>query len=604
MKNIRKIIAIMAAVLMLCAMVPFATVAAADEPTVQISVVNMDEEPIAELNAGDEFKVIVNLLNIPDPGLIGVKVKVDIDSDVFELPAYFDEDEEAWLPQIEVGSKYNASSNKYITFPQIDEEAGVAKACLVLYTRGTASSGLKNEHFFTATLKVKDDAVSGTYDLNAVNLQFSMYGGATAPTFATENASVVVNGVEDPGCKHEYFYACDKICMLCYEETNPDADHNIIHAEAKPATCTELGNKEHWYCEHCGAAWLDEDLLLFTNLMSVRIPYAHEFTDDCDADCNICGYVLEQPLHDRAYACSTECSACGATIEATIPHNFEYACSASCGYCGIANPDAVDHTFVDGFCSECGEMDPYACFHEYFYPCDQYCMNCFELTNPDATHTLTHVEAVEATCQMPGNIEYWTCADCGSCWDNEQCAGIPLNRMNVITFADHTYDDDADLDCNVCGEIREVDITIVVLTDLGTSACKEVTGLAFKFAVRASNVIVENFNEYVSGSVNPYDEGDCSLVRMGAVVSNVEGAALNLDSLDGAIVKDVNAKYLLDTNSEDGEIAFAVRIINIPNVGKNASISACPYFIYEMDGVENVFYGDVVTDTYNSALNG
>ena len=558
----KKLLAILLSVLMLCTMIPFATVSAADEATIQVYV----EE--TELNAGDEFEVTVNLLNIPEPGLIAALVQLDWDEDALEIVTYYDEDEEDYFNMIEVGDKYNASSGKYMSF-------GPAGTCNLTYKRPTAKENQTRyeEHFFTATFKVKDDAVSGDYTitLKGYNPKNFVRYGNLATDFAIEAATFTVNGTE-PVCEHKYTYECDKICALCGEETrpeaehtyfyacdqycqecgektNPRADHNIIHAEAKPATCTELGNIEYWYCEHCDAAWLDEDLYLFTSLMAVRIPYAHEFTDDCDADCNICGLILEQPLHERAFACSTECSACGAAIEPTVPHDFEYPCSASCSYCGIANPDVVDHNFVDGYCSVCGEMDAGFCIHEYWYPCDQYCMYCGELTNPDATHV---------------------------------------------------YDDDDDLECNSCGAIREIDITINVLIHTGISACADVDGLAFSFAVNVSTANVQNLNEFVSGSI----KGDYPLLRMGAVVSNVEGAQLDLDSVDGKVIKDVNAKLLMDADGTDGQIAFAVRIKNIPNVGKGIAISAHPYFVYEMDGVEYVAYGDVVSGTYNNALNG
>ncbi len=78
------------------------------------------------------------------------------------------------------------------------------------------------------------------------------------------------------------------------------------------------------------------------------------------------------------------------------------------------------------------------CEHEYFYPCDAFCMLCGELTNPEAAHNILHVEAVEAPCGGMGNIEYWYCSDCGSCWDNANGTGMPLNMMSVKTFKDHT----------------------------------------------------------------------------------------------------------------------------------------------------------------------
>ena len=557
----KKLLAILLSVLMLCTFIPFAAVSAADEATIEIYV----EE--TELNAGDEFEVTVNLLNIPEPGLIGALVELDYDHDVMDLVWNWDEDEEDYLPAIEVGSKYNASSNKYISF-------GPQGTCLVNYMRSTATEKQVRyeEHFFTATFKIKDDAVSGNYTIGILDYspKNMVSYGIVATNFAIEAATFTVNGTEPvcehkytnecdkvcalcgeetrPEAEHTYFYACDQYCQLCGEKTNPSAKHNVIHVEAVEATCAVPGNVEYWYCDACNCAWLDSMLQQMTNLMNVKVFKDHEVDNECDTDCNVCGAIIE-PWHVREYGCSDVCSACGAQVEPHYPHLFEYACTTNCADCGIANPDVVDHDFVDGYCSVCGEMDAGFCIHEYWYPCDQYCMHCGELTNPDATHV---------------------------------------------------YDDDADLECNSCGAIREIDITINVLIHTGVSVCADVNGLAFSFAVNVSGATVENFNEFVSGSI----KGDYPLVSMGAIVSNAEGAQLDLDNVDGNVIKNVNAKLLMDADGTDGQITFAVRIIDIPNVGKNIAISAHPYFVYELDGVEYIAYGDVVSATYNNVANG
>jgi len=79
--------------------------------------------------------------------------------------------------------------------------------------------------------------------------------------------------------------------MNCYEETR-EASHHVIHVAAKDSTCTENGNIEYWYCDACGAAWLDADCTRNTNLRAVVLPLAedHVYDDDRDADCNLCGY--------------------------------------------------------------------------------------------------------------------------------------------------------------------------------------------------------------------------------------------------------------------------------------------------------------------------
>ena len=119
-------------------------------------------------------------------------------------------------------------------------------------------------------------------------------------------------------CNHEYENACSKNCKLCGEETRPEAEHtyfddcsaicevcgyerevshNVIHAEAKAATCAANGNIEHWYCDKCGAAWLNAECNLNTNLRAVITPATgeHTYDDEYDADCNVCGDVREVP---------------------------------------------------------------------------------------------------------------------------------------------------------------------------------------------------------------------------------------------------------------------------------------------------------------------
>ena len=160
----KKLLAIFLPVLLmcmlLCAVIPAAAVSAEDGLVIAISA-TMDDEIVEEVNAGDEIQVSVNLLN--NPGLTSCTVEIGYDPDVFELVTYFDEDEEDYFNQIEVAAKWNASSNKYVNF-------GPLGKCIVMYQRADAkeSQVRKEELFYTATFKVKDTAVSGTYTLSAV----------------------------------------------------------------------------------------------------------------------------------------------------------------------------------------------------------------------------------------------------------------------------------------------------------------------------------------------------------------------------------------------------------------------------------------------------
>jgi hypothetical protein len=98
-------------------------------------------------------------------------------------------------------------------------------------------------------------------------------------------------------CAHEYFSDCDKICLICGEESRPEAAHSVKHVEAKAATCAENGNIEYWYCDVCGMAWLNAECTLNTNLRAIVLPATgeHTYDDEYDADCNVCGDIRDVP---------------------------------------------------------------------------------------------------------------------------------------------------------------------------------------------------------------------------------------------------------------------------------------------------------------------
>ena len=194
---------------------------------------------------------------------------------------------------------------------------------------------------------------------------------------------------------HNYVYACDKYCNECGEQSNPRAKHNKIHVEAKEAvSCVEYGNVEYWYCDYCGTVWLDEAGRNQTNMMSVRV------AGEC--------------ISDAAYPCQ------------------------------------------DGACVNCGLPCAAEAAHEYFSDCETVCLICNEETR-EASHNVVHVEAVEATCVAAGNIEYWYCDVCGAAWLDADCTmNTNLRAVKLAATGEHTYDNDYDADCNVCGDVREV----------------------------------------------------------------------------------------------------------------------------------------------------
>ena len=125
-----------------------------------------------------------------------------------------------------------------------------------------------------------------------------------------------------------------------------------------------------------------------------------------------------------------------------------------CSYCGAAWTDE-ELTEVTNIMSVKVNGE-----HSYFSPCDKVCMVCNEVTNPDATHNIVHVEAKAGTdCKTwDGNIEYWYCSVCGAAWTDEALTKV-TNPMSVKANGAHNYvagepaeDGSVTYTCDNCGD--------------------------------------------------------------------------------------------------------------------------------------------------------
>ena len=181
---------------------------------------------------------------------------------------------------------------------------------------------------------------------------------------------------------------------------------------------------------------------------------------------------------------------------------------------------------------------------------------------------------------------------------------VYVDNIKIVEIpCDHVYDSVQDDECNTCGHIRPVDI-VDIIAGGQTSVSEDVNGLAFKFEIAATGATIDNNNKYVAGSasVNPYGNSNAyTLVAMGAVITNkadkATEALLNLNTVNGKNIIKIEANYLLD--SEDGSIAFATRIINIPDESKDTAIYARCYYVFEKDGEQIVIYDDITSKSYN-----
>ena len=132
-------------------------------------------------------------------------------------------------------------------------------------------------------------------------------------------------------------------------------------------------------------------------------------------------------------------------------------------------------------------------------------------------------------------------------------------------------------------------------------------GLAFQFTVSAESGVKGYDNKYQenSGKVVLGDQ-KYTLVRMGAVMTNDASVGqnatnFNLGAVNGKKVIDIPATYL--NNATEEMLAFAVRILDIPDRHIGTSIYARPYYVYLDNGVETTVYGDTRSNNYAKAAN-
>ena len=125
-------------------------------------------------------------------------------------------------------------------------------------------------------------------------------------------------------------------------------------------------------------------------------------------------------------------------------------------------------------------------------------------------------------------------------------------------------------------------------------------GLAFKFNITANGIQVNNGNvaDYTDATVT-IDGVERKLVAVGAVVTNdpLKGLSdMTLADVDAKKTIDVKIERLLDL--ETNSASFAVRIINIPTDREKTVIYTRAYYIVEIDGKQQTFYGDIYAANY------
>jgi len=194
------------------------------------------------------------------------------------------------------------------------------------------------------------------------------------------------------------------------------AAHKVEHVPAKEATETEDGNIEYWHCPECGGIWLDADCTTAAKLEDVIIPatgvaeHVHELVHT-EAKAATC---FEEGNLEYWYCAGCDCY----FTDAEGKYNIAYLSLI------LPVAHKVEHVAAKApTCFEEGNIEYWYCTECGYAWLDEFCTkntNLLAVILP-VSHKIVHVEAKAPTATENGNIEYWYCTECGYAWLDELC---------------------------------------------------------------------------------------------------------------------------------------------------------------------------------------
>uniref|UniRef100_UPI00359C8954 S-layer homology domain-containing protein n=1 Tax=Faecalicatena contorta TaxID=39482 RepID=UPI00359C8954 len=207
---------------------------------------------------------------------------------------------------------------------------------------------------------------------------------------------------------------------------------------------------------------------------SITDKAAHVYTDDADTTCDVCGYerTVTPPTHEHSYGdwskdgtshwheCTdNDCPDRGESIKDKAAHDYTDDADTTCNVCGYertVTPPSHEHSYgdwrkdgtshwhecTDDDCPNRNESIKDKAAHDYTDDADTTCDVCgYERTVTPPTHEHSYGD------WRKDGTSHWH-----ECTDND----CPDRNESIKDKAAHDYTDDADTTCNVCGYERTV----------------------------------------------------------------------------------------------------------------------------------------------------
>lgn len=308
-----------------------------------------------------------------------------------------------------------------------------------IFTSGLLDNGEKNNFFSDDEAKCvweNDDEL----ELNAHILSQPSYDGEDLhePT-CTENGLARTHCINDCGY---------------YEDVSVDSlPHTYQHVEAKDATYTESGWKEHYYCEECNNYFLAQDGIIVDyneDIVIDMLVHSYQHVEAKSATCTEDGW-------EEHYYCD-ECDNYFLAQDGVVVDYDEIMISAL-GH-SYQHVDGKDATCTEGgwkehyYCEEC---------EKYFLAEDGVVVNYDEdIAIAPLSHTYQHVEAKDPTCTEGGWKEHYYCEECDKYFLAQDGVVVDYDEDIAIAALGHdfstkwsTSSDKHWHECSRCDEIFE-----------------------------------------------------------------------------------------------------------------------------------------------------
>ena len=288
-----------------------------------------------------------------------------------------------------------------------------------------------------------DESHTETRDI-AIDNNAHDWGDWVVTTPATETAE----GVETRVCKND----------STHTETRsiPKLDHvhKLVKTEAEAATCETAGNIEYYTCSDCGKLFSDA---AGTNEIMLTDTVIDALDHDWDE-----GVITTLPTCTesgiRSYICQRDASHTKTEPVSPTGHSWgewTVITPATCSSDGLESricKNDESHTEIraiskDTDAHDWGEWTVTKQATEFEEGIEtRVCKNdeshteTREIPKLSHIHSLVKVDAVAATCEADGNIEYYICAGCGKLFNSEEGSTEIENADTVIAALGHSWD--------------------------------------------------------------------------------------------------------------------------------------------------------------------